>query len=502
MVARGFHLGARCGAPFSIKRPRIHWVDVRETAEAIAEAVRGSGEVRIYAHIDPDGITSGSIASAALERAGVEHRITFLKKLSPDAVEAIKNENPEMAWFTDLGSGMLPHLAGLRAVITDHHVPAKVPKITRMDLLEFSRTMGSIIHLNPHLHGLDGGVEISSAGLAYMVARALASANANLLPLAVVGALGDQQDRALGRLSGLNAELVLEGCRGGSLECRRDLRLFGRETRPLHRLLQYSTDPALPRLSRDEEACIVFCVELGVDLKDAEGAWRRWCDLQAWERRRIVSELVRLLLEGGHGHGTAERLLGEVYLLAREKPGSFFRDGKEYATLLNACGRYDHPEIGMRLCLGDRGEALDKALALLKEHRDHLVESLGFIEEKGVESYGSLQFYHGRDRIRDTVIGVTAGMLLNSPQVARDKPLIAFANAEDGVKVSARAPRALVDRGLDLAAAMRQAAEAVGGFGGGHGAAAGATIPSGREEEFLNHLDAIVRRQLQDGPPG
>lgn len=473
---------------------------MKETAEAIAEALRRSGEVRIYAHIDPDGITSGSIASAALERAGVEHRITFLKKLGPEALEAIRDENPAMAWFTDLGSGMLPHLGGLRAIITDHHRPAKIPRSARMDLLEFSRTVGSILHLNPHLFGLDGGVEVSSSGLAYLVARALDPGNADLVPLAVVGALGDQQDRAQGRLIGLNAELVAEGCRGGFLERRRDLRLFGRETRPLHRLLQYATDPVLPRLSGDEEACIVFCVELGVDLKDAEGSWRRWCDLQPWERRRIVSELVRLLLEGGRGHAAAARLLGEVYLLAREKPGSFFRDAREYATLLNACGRYDHPEIGLRLCLGDRGEALDRALGLLKEHRDHLVESLGFIEEGGIESHGSLQFYHGRDRIRDTVIGVTAGMLLNSPRVARDKPLVAFANAEDGVKVSARAPGDLVARGLDLAAALREAAEAVGGYGGGHGAAAGATIPAGKEGEFLDRLDAVVRRQLRGGP--
>jgi RecJ-like exonuclease len=470
---------------------------MQEAAGEIAARLRAAHSAHIYSHFDPDGITSGSIMAKALEREGLEAQVTFLKKLSPGAVEAIRDENPELAVFTDFGSGMIPSLAGLEAVVIDHHVPAELPPEKRRDLIELAKTMGSLYHFNPHLYGRDGGFEVSSSGLAYLVARALdPGANADLIPLAVVGALGDQQDRAHGRLVSINAELVVDGTRGGLLECRRDLRLFGRETKPLHRLLQYATDPPLPRISGDEEAAIVFCLELGIDLKDGEGTWRRWPDLQTWEKKRVLSELVKLLIEGGHGHREASRLLGEVYLLAREAPGSMFRDAREYATLLNACGRYDHPEVGMQLCLGDRGEALERATALLKDHRDHLVESLDFIHEKGVEEYGSLQYYHGGDRIRETVIGVTAGMLLGSPSVARDKPLVAFANAEDGVKVSARAPGRLTARGLDLATAVREAAEVVGGYGGGHGAAAGAIIPSGSEEEFLRHLDALVRKQM------
>ena len=42
-----------------------------------------------------------------------------------------------------------------------------------------------------------------------------------------------------------------------------------------------------------------------------------------------------------------------------------------------------------------------------------------------------------------------------------------------GVKVSARAPRELVARGLDLAAIMRDASKRFGGEGGGHHGAAG-----------------------------
>jgi RecJ-like exonuclease len=75
-------------------------------------------------------------------------------------------------------------------------------------------------------------------------------------------------------------------------------------------------------------------------------------------------------------------------------------------------------------------------------------------------------------------------------------PIIAFAQADDGIKVSARSTRELVAQGLDLAAVMQAASKAVGGFGGGHHAAAGATIPPGTEEKFLEIANRMVREQL------
>ena len=105
--------------------------------------------------------------------------------------------------------------------------------------------------------------------------------------------------------------------------------------------------------------------------------------------------------------------------------------------------------------------------------------------------------------MRDTVVGIAAGIALQASG-NRQMPILAFAYAPDGVKVSARAPRELVARGLDLAAIMREASKRFGGEGGGHHAAAGATIPRGTEEEFAHAVDALVKGQLSHAaaPPG
>lgn len=463
----------------------------REAAALLRDATR----VDVYSHIDPDGITSGSIASLTLERQGVDHEVHFLKKLDSAAVEAIRDRGHELVWFTDLGSGMFHALADLPGIITDHHVPSApgVPRERRRDLRAYAAT--EMVQVNPHLVGRDGASEISSSGCAYLVAREASRANEDLAALAVVGAVGDLQDRAPGRLIGLNRPIVEDGVHAGVLEVVRDLRLFGRETRPLFKLLQYASDPPLPHLTEDQEACIVFFLELGVDLKEEE-RWRRWIDLAPFEKRRVVSELATLLLEKGHGHALVRRLVGEVYLLAREEEGTPLHDAKEFATLLNACGRYDAGEVGYRVCRGDREAAYERALELLQEHRGFIVDSLDVVRDVGLERLEAIQYFHGGDRIRDTVVGIAAGMVLGSGGAKPGMPLIAFAEAEDGVKVSARAPRDLLAKGLNLAEVLREAAARVEGEGGGHNVAAGATIPRGTEEAFLEIVDRLVKEQL------
>ena len=70
------------------------------------------------------------------------------------------------------------------------------------------------------------------------------------------------------------------------------------------------------------------------------------------------------------------------------------------------------------------------------------------------------------------------------------------------MKVSGRGTNYLVGRGLDLALALREAAAAVGGEGGGHKVASGATVPVERWSDFLGRVDTIVTGQLASGRVG
>jgi RecJ-like exonuclease len=278
----------------------------------------------------------------------------------------------------------------------------------------------------------------------------------------------------------------------GDVEVVDDIRLFGRETRPLVQFLQFCNDPVLPGITSDSVGCMDLFDGLRINLKE-NGKWRTWNSLSGDEKDAVKITLIELIEGAG---GNAGRLMGEVYTLPKFEKGTELRDAKEYATLLNSCGRYDDAETGMRICLGDKS-ALADAAKNRSEHRKQLSNAMSYIKQNNVIRVRKfVQHFHGGDEIRDTIIGIAAGMVLGSDGVRNDIPIIAFANADDGIKVSARADKSLAAKGLDLSIAVKTAAEQVGGFGGGHNVAAGATIPAGREYEFIHIIESIIGSQI------
>src|SRR3990170_8538258 len=165
-------------------------------AQKMAARIRAAPSAHVYGHIDSDGITGAAIASESLARAGVEHEVSFLKKLDEAALIAIKGESPPVAWFCDFGAGLYDKMDGLTAVITDHHVPVEreIPREARANLAAFADAQDSVLMLNPHLLG-EGSDAASGAGTTYLVAKAMDARNTDLAGIAIVGAVADMQER-------------------------------------------------------------------------------------------------------------------------------------------------------------------------------------------------------------------------------------------------------------------------------------------------------------------
>lgn len=455
---------------------------MKKRARDIADIISKCKEVHIISHIDADGITAGSIACKTLDRLEKNFSIEFVKQIDEQVLEKLKNQNHEMVWFTDLGSSIIRDTPEIKKVVTDHHV------CSDKDDYKF--------HLNPHLFGIDGSFELSGAGATYLVSKAIDKKNMDLSTLAIIGACGDLQNKKFGKLSSINRQILEEAKKSGLIDYKLDISYFGRETRPIYKLLQYANNPIIPGVSGRESSCIDFLKKIGIDLKDGDN-WRKWIDLSKKERQKIISSIANILLSKGFGHKIAENIVSEVYILSKEEEGSEIHDAKEFATLLNSTARYGQYEVGLKVCLGDRDKYLKKARNLLRGHRANLVEGLQFAKEEGIIKRDFLQFFHAKDGIRDTIVGIVANMLLNSEETKNDLPLIGFAYKDSKeVKASARSTQKLVDKGLNLSVAMKKSAKKLNGVGGGHSIAAGATIPRGKEEEFLDYLEKEIKSQL------
>src|SRR3989344_3621855 len=139
--------------------------------------------VRIISHLDADGISAASILIYALVNENIKFSLSIVKQLSQSVLNELSLEPYQTFIFTDLGSGYLSYieqaLSNKTIFIFDHHKP------------ENKKT--SIIHLNPHLAGIDGSTEISGSGVVYLFAKRLNSKNQEMAHIALIGAIGDSQ---------------------------------------------------------------------------------------------------------------------------------------------------------------------------------------------------------------------------------------------------------------------------------------------------------------------
>jgi RecJ-like exonuclease len=462
----------------------------RRAAETINETAEENGLIHVFSHLDADGVAAAGIIGKALTRLDARFRIRITQWVEERITEVIADK-PQLIIFSDLGSGYIDlldeKLADFRLVILDHHQVV-------------GENRNSFVHVNPHLHEIDGAQDISGAGVAYFVAKAMDETNVDSSPIALVGALGDLQDKCDQKmLGGLNAKIVEDAVKAGLVTVEKDLIFFGHETRPIHRTLSSTTSPFIPGISGEEDKSLAFLASVGIKPRDGD-KWRALRDLSDDEKKRLCSALADYLLSKGLRY-EASNLIGHVYVLNREEPWTPLRDAREFGVLLNATGRMDKASLGVAVCMGDRSAALEAANKVLDDYRRTINKYLGWVMEKPerMKEFGNIYVVYGEDFINDKIIGAISS-ILSSSLPNPEKPLIAYANVEEqGIaKISARTIDAMVKRGINLGDIMQVAAEKCEGKGGGHNVAAGAQVPLERISEFVDVVNGLVGQVLKN----
>ncbi len=464
--------------------------DASEAANLIREHIEKGDVIHVSSHIDADGLSAAGIIGKALFRAGGSFRLRLERWMDEKVADRIASENAALTIFTDMGSGYLDllgeKLSNRDVIILDHHQPvAEIPS--------------GFVQVNPHSHGIDGTRDISGAGVAYFAAKALDKANIDLAYLAVVGALGDLQDKNDERkLGGANKTIVEDAVKSKCLKVETDLLFFGRETRPIHQALARTTNPFIPGISGEEDKSLAFLINLGIKPKRNE-KWRALRDLSAEEKKKLLSAIADYLVSKGLAGDTALNLVGQVYTLIHEAPWTPLRSAREFTVMLNATGRMDKAGLGAAICMGDRKKCLEEATEVMQEYRRTITKYLRWVtEESGrLEELENIYVVRGDGFIDEKVISPVSTILSTSLSQL-GKPIIAYAtiSGEDQVKVSSRGLEPLVKKGLNLGEIMQVAAEKFSGRGGGHDVAAGAQIPIKDVEAFLKLVNKLVKKQL------
>ena len=449
---------------------------MQEQYREAKEIIENSNDIKVYSHIDCDGICSGAILSTILDRQNKEHEIEFVNLDVLDNIELTH----ELTIFSDLGSGQLVDAnakESQKIIILDHHPPLRGPDYRNGKDYTY-------LEINPLHHGIDGSYYVCGGGLCYFLAKEFGYTD--LSWIGVLSAIGDMQNTGSGHFEGLNEIIQQDAIDGGYLELiKNDLNFYGRNTRPLFVALSYFNDVKLPITNNTTETMAVL-EELGIDEKHKRKTLN---ELTMAEKGKLYQYLVEMLskaVPGKYVKYIPQLLVGDSYTFLKEDSNSFLRDGSEFSTSMNACGRNHEEKVAMEVLKGDRFVALDELEAVSLNHRRNLAQAIASVaegDETNIIEMENLQYFDGTG-IKPEIVGTIAGMILG--YCNWKKPVIGFTQTDEyGLKVSLRCSRLLSYDGIHFGNIIREVAGEVGGTGGGHSMACGAYIPLDKKSEFL-----------------
>ena len=451
----------------------------------ISDCIKSGKSIFVVTHIDCDGITSGSIITKALIRAGAKCTIRTFPEINKNVIANLQKDARDFHVITDLGGGFAKDLdekLGDNWFVLDHH---QIPK----EEFENDRV------INAWKYGIDGGTQISAGGMAFLAAKKLDNRNSDLAAIAVVSALGDRQDQGEKKsFTGQNAEIASIAKNAGQLNIDLDLLLAGRETRPLPDALAFTSQPFIEGLTWSRDACFSLLSSAKIKLK--EGArWRVPAELTEEEKRTVI-EAITKYTTGKNATEIMSELIGYTYTFPKEDKRSFLRDCREFSTMLNSCGRIHRAGVGIAICMGDRTKMLQEGEKILSDYRKMIRDYMNVLstERWRIADSEKCVMVNGEGLIPETMTGTISSLIAGSPKNV-GKIVILRTNGEEGtVKFSSRKSMGCKSK-VNLSALMREGAEKFEGVGGGHDMAAGARIAKDKLDGFLDYLEANVSVQ-------
>ena len=427
-----------------------------------------STRIRVVSHYDADGIAAAGVLCTALYRQGYDFHATLMRNPFTKGFDRLKTEGNDIIVFADMGSGQLDTIEqiGSKVIILDHHQ------------YQTEKTSQDVLQINCNLYGIDGNYEASGATLSYGLATALNPANEDLAALALAGATGDKQ--YIGGMRGFNKDILDHAVEKGFLTPFTGMKLCGSS---LADALYYSLEPYYTGISGNKHGVEETLKKLHLDPSLSPDA------LDPDSTTRLSSFLLFSLIKTGCPFTILDMVIRQRYRSTAQG-----WELERFADILDACGKNGHRSLGLSLCLGN-GDAWNQATTVEQDYKQQIMTALQALEQGGIHETPSLRYFYAEN---SSLGGVIAGIAINY-LLDEIKPLFSLTRKETDseVHVSCRGNQMLVERGLDLGAAMKTVAATIGGYGGGHKIAAGATIAYDKEQEFLKEVEHILAQQLK-----
>ncbi|HEY9706277.1 MAG TPA: DHH family phosphoesterase [Allocoleopsis sp.] len=439
--------------------------------------------IRVIGHLDADGICSSAIIISALIKLNRKYSLTIMPAITEESLKPLIDEPEEYFIFVDLGSGTIDAVGNVltnkQIIVLDHHH------------LQSETNYPNITQMNPHICGIDGSDEISGAGVTFLFTQAITNnGNFDMSRIAIVGAIGDIQEN--NGFKRLNNDILKLAVSKNYISVQKGLKFFGVQTKPIHKLLQYSSDIIIPGVNGSESGAINFLIKLGIDPKTKKG-FKKISELSPEEQQKLVAGIITNRVN--RAGSDPSDIFTNTYILLTEPEDTPFRDAKEFATLLNSCGRLSKASIGIGACLNDK-KMKEMALQNLTDYRRELVSAINWYKDNSsthkIIRHERYIIINAQDEIMPTMIGTLGSILSKSPDISENTFLLSLArNNDDTTKISLRVVGN--PESVNLKEILEQVISLINhGTSGGHSFAAGAVIDTDKEDDFVAAAQKIL----------
>ena len=437
-----------------------------EASNMLKEHIDNDSVIRLISHNDADGISAAAVIANALKEEGVQFHTSIVPRLKEDMVNQLRSEKYDLFIFSDMGSPFIKEFNTYKhdVIVADHHQ------------VDGTESESNVIHINPHLFGIDGSRDLCGAGTAYLAVRDLDKKH--FAYFALTGAFGDMQGQD--GFTGVNKLILDDALESGTVEIHEGLKIVSKASEPIFKSLAYTFSPPLPGISGDLEGAQEFLEKMNLSYGI------KFTDLEDEEKDLLKEALISINPD----------IFGDCYTLPKET--AVLQDLEEYSYILDACGNNKKQGLGLSIALGERDQALDTALRLQRQYRDQIVKGLEWIKREGAQQLNAIQYLYSEDKVLKAVMGTIASIGLSVQLLDNSKPVIGMSRLHNDIKVSGRTTRPMVDSGVDLGKALRDSSNNFMGNGGGHDIAAGAMIPYEAKDQFLHLVDEMVEYQLSN----
>lgn len=410
-------------------------------------------EIQIISHFDTDGITSAAIMVQTLKELDRKFNLKIVKSLDLNFIKNLQKN--KIILFLDLASGSLEHIknSGLEEVfIIDHHeITKKIPENIKI--------------INPQLHEKQ---KISSSGLTYLFSKEINPENKKFAKLAILGMIGDQLEKEIEKL---NNEILEDS----EVKRKRGLLIYP-STRPLNRILEFSSNPYIPGVTGDAKGVIELLRE--INLNPIKGKYKSLLELNEKEMERLVTSIMLR-----NPQSKNKKIIGDIFLI---KLYNQLEDGRELSAKINACSRSGKSEIALQFCMEipSAKKAVEK---IHLKYKQELISGLNFIQKTEKIIGENFVIINAKNKIKDTMIGTIASILSNSSIYKEETIIIAMVlnETENKIKISARN---VGNQGRNVREMLDGIITLIGGEVGGHEFAAGGIIDREKEQEFTELL--------------